>query len=126
MYISLYSIIQDICGVSCGYININTYEIHIDYNDDEKYHNSSFISLPFIDATSYRDLQNTFLKKYFPKRFKEFANINGEEFEDYFHITINDNLLLYDWYKYEDDYKIKLLQEWCEQNNIKYSLKRER
>lgn len=126
MYICLYSIIPHICGVSCGYLNINTYEIHIDYNDDKKYHNSSFIPFPFIDANSYRDLQNTFLNKYYPKKFRQFIKLDDEEFEDYFHITINDNLLLDDWYKYEDDYKLKMLQEWCEQNNIKYSLKRER
>lgn len=123
MYISLHSILPYICGVSCGYLNINTYEVYIEYDESEAYKNPSFIPLPFIDSHSYRILKNEFLAKYFPQKSKVFAKMNDDEFEDYFHIMINDNLLNDDWYKYEDDFKLKLLQKWCDDNNIQYTLK---
>ena len=51
--------------------------------------------------------------------------MNDDEFEDYFHIMINDNLLTDDWYKYEDDFKIKILKNWCDDHNIQYTLKKQ-
>ena len=61
MYISLYSIVPYICGVSCGYLNINNYEVYIEYEEDEVYENPSFIALPYIDSLIYRNLKNEFL-----------------------------------------------------------------
>ncbi len=127
MYISLYSIVPHICGVSCCYLNLNTYEVNIEYDSCKLYeNNSSYIALPYINSVSYRNLKNDFLKIYFPRKSKSFIAMNDDEFEDYFHIMINDNLLTDDWYKYEDNFKLKLLQEWCERNNISYTLKPEK
>lgn len=125
MYINLHSLVPYICGVSCGFININNYNVYIDCNENEFYDNPSFLALPYIKAPLYRELKNDFLEKYFPRKSKFFKNLDNNSFEDYFHLTVNDNLLLDDWYKYEDEYKIKLLQEWCEKNNIYYTLKNE-
>lgn len=125
LYISLYSIVPYICGVSCGYLNINNYEVYIEYEEDEVYENPSFIALPYIDSLTYRNLKNEFLNKYFPRKSKMFTKMNDDEFEDYFHIMINDNLLTDDWYKYEDDFKIKILKNWCDEHNIQYTLKKQ-
>ena len=125
LYISLYSIVPYICGVSCGYLNINNYEVYIEYEEDEVYENPSFIALPYIDSLTYRNLKNEFLNKYFPRKSKTFIKMNDDEFEDYFHIMINDNLLTDDWYKYEDDFKIKILKNWCDEHNIQYTLKKQ-
>lgn len=125
MYINLNSIIPYICGVSCGFINIDNYELYIDYGKKEEYYNNpSFLELPYIDKLSYRDLKNKFLEKYIPNKKHHFIKMRDDEFEDYFHLALNNNLLVDDWYEYEDSFKIKLLQEWCDSNNIHYTLKK--
>ena len=139
MYINLHSIVPYICGVSCGFININNYDIIIEgeyennqdylkyqeYKENGTFNDPSFIALPYIEASAYRELRNTFLEKYFPRKGRYIRKISDRDFEDFFDVTIHENLLLDDWYEYEDEIRIKLLQEWCENNNIRYSIKKE-
>lgn len=126
MFISLHDILPYISEVSLGFININTYEINIIYDDNEKkdYCEEIFIPLPYIDSSDYRNLKNSFLMKFFKKKKFLFLKMNNEDFENYFHIMINDNMLNEDWYSYEDEYKLNILVEWCNSYNIKYTLKK--
>lgn len=126
MFISLHDILPYIGEVSLGFININTYEINIIYDDNEKkdYCEEIFIPLPYIDSSDYRNLKNSFLMKFFKKKKFLFLKMNNEDFEHYFHIMINDNMLNEDWYSYEDEYKLNILVEWCNSYNIKYTLKK--
>ena len=140
MYINLHLIARFIrFGESCGFINIDNYDIMIEgeyenyqeylkyqeYKENGIFNDPSFLALPYIEDSVYRELRNEFLEKYYPRKGWYFRKLNDRDFEQYFHITVEESTLSDDWYEYEDEFRIKLLQEWCDKNNLLYTLKNE-
>lgn len=134
MYINLHSLARSTYyGESHGYINLNNYDVITEVDDYEKYqeykenglfNDSTFLALPQIEGDVYRELQYKFLEKYYPRKAWYFRKLNNRDFEQCFHETVEESTLSDDWYEYKYEFRIKLLQEWCENNSIRYSLKK--
>ena len=116
-------------GFISNYYNKTTGEIIDEYEmqnilgqDNFFYTKEDFIQLPTIEE----NLHMKFLEDFNVKSLLNKArNFKEEEFGRQFHILIEDNRLSEHYNNFLQKYLINVAKKWCEENNIKYTLKEE-
>lgn len=126
MYLKLNEVVNHfdrLYGMSVTYFNKEDYQIYceeerLELIDLEVFDESDFLLIPQID---YKELKARFLIKQNNKRLLRMQN--DKDFDRKFHWYTEDNSLVGDWVDFVDTELISFAAKWCEQNQIKFTLK---
>lgn len=120
---TIYSYFESIIEPSLNYFNIINYQI---YSQSEKQNllnssvskESDFILIPQIDRSEIVNMYISTLPKINFKHKKQLIN-NFHKF----HVFLEDNNLYESWKCYEENKLLGFCENWCIENNIKYTKK---
>lgn len=120
---TIYSYFESIIEPSLNYFNIINYQI---YSQSEKQNllnssvskESDFILIPQIDRSEIVNMYISTLPRINFKHKKQFIN-NFHKF----HVFLEDNNLYESWKCYEENKLLDFCENWCVENNIKYTKK---